>query len=50
MKKLLASESSSLQDRVCQADFLESLGKVSSSVGGADLKRFEAWMEEFGSA
>jgi katanin p60 ATPase-containing subunit A1 len=48
MRRLLAAESSTLQDRVSQSDFLESLGKVSSSVGGADLKRYQDWMDEFG--
>ena len=34
---------------VSHDDFKGSLAKVSSSVGGADLKKFEEWMEEFGS-
>ena len=33
-----------------EADFLEALGKVSSSVGAQDLQKFEDWMKEFGSA
>lgn len=33
---------------VRQADFQEALAKVSSSVGGADLKRYEEWMAQFG--
>ncbi|RYG50954.1 hypothetical protein EON66_11295, partial [archaeon] len=50
MKKALAEDAGSLQDRVTQADFMESLSKVSSSVGGSDLKRFDSWMEEYGAA
>lgn len=52
MKRLLAEGAAggALADRVCQADFLESLSKVSSSVGGSDLKRYEEWMSEFGAS
>ena len=37
-----------LQDLVTHADIVEALAKVSSSVGDADLKRFEAFSAEFG--
>jgi katanin p60 ATPase-containing subunit A1 len=50
MKKAFAEESGSLQDRVSLTDFLESLARVSSSVGGSDLKRYQSWMEEFGAS
>lgn len=36
------------ESKICQKDFLDSLAKVSSSVGGADLKRYQLWMDEFG--
>lgn len=30
-------------------DILESLGRISSSVSQGDIKRYEEWMNEFGS-
>lgn len=50
MKKALSEESSALKDLVTLADFEESLAKVSSSVGGADLKKYESWVDEFGAS
>lgn len=51
MRRVLTEESSALAtDAITQADFMDSLSKVSSSVGGADLKRYHDWMEEFGSS
>eukprot|EP00968_Pinguiococcus_pyrenoidosus_P007188 scaffold477_cov355-Pinguiococcus_pyrenoidosus.AAC.1 len=35
---------------VSHTDFEEALDKVSRSVGGEDLQRYEDWMKEFGSA
>ena len=34
---------------VTENDFLDALKKVQSSVSGSDLKRFENWMETYGS-
>lgn len=39
-----------LSGAVTQGDFLESINKISSSVGTQDLKKYEKWMAEFGSA
>lgn len=50
MKKVFAEESGSLQDQVGLDDFVESISKVSSSVGGADVKKYADWMEEFGAS
>ncbi|CBK22866.2 uncharacterized protein [Blastocystis hominis] len=51
LQKQLREEAEGLkQSPVTQADFLEALGKVSSSVGAQDLQKFEDWMKEFGSA
>ena len=33
---------------VSRASLVATLSKVKSSVGGADLKRFAEWMDEYG--
>uniref|UniRef100_A0A7S3ZAK4 Katanin p60 ATPase-containing subunit A1 n=1 Tax=Lotharella globosa TaxID=91324 RepID=A0A7S3ZAK4_9EUKA len=38
------------EDPITQQDFLEACKKISSSVGKEDLKKYEDWMKEFGSA
>ncbi len=39
-----------LEVPLSQGDFEASLTKIQSSVSGGDLKRYEEWMAEYGSA
>lgn len=39
-----------LHGAITLGDFMDSLAKVSSSVGGADLKKYENWVDEFGAS
>lgn len=48
-KDRLAEQQSDVTTPVSQADFLSALSKIKSSVGSADLQKFEDWMAEFGS-
>jgi len=52
MRKMLAEGASAgaLEASVGQADFVDTITKVSSSVGGADLKRYQQWVDEFGAS
>jgi len=46
MKEL--SENQPTSPPVCHEDFIEAIGKVSSSVGGRDLNKYQEWLEEYG--
>ena len=39
-----------IEEQVTEADLLESAKKVKPSVGKEDLKRYQAWMAQFGSS
>jgi len=39
-----------LEDPITQQDFLDACKKIQSSVGKDDLKKYQDWMAEFGSA
>ncbi|CAM9361775.1 unnamed protein product [Heterosigma akashiwo] len=46
----LMNNKDQLQTAVTMEDFLTAAGKVNRSVGEQDLKKYEQWMSEFGSA
>jgi len=50
MQEYLTENRETLNDAVTQDDFLIALKKIGKSVGGKDLKKYESWMEEFGSS
>ena len=50
MQAMLKNEKEALHTAVSREDFLVALSKVSKSVSDNDLKRFQEWMAEFGSA
>ena len=49
MKEALEAHKADVSTPVSMQDFVAALDKVRSSVGAADLSRFEEWMTEFGS-
>lgn len=46
----LKNQKDMLQTAITMDDFVKAAGKVSKSVGEQDLKRYQDWMDEFGSA
>ncbi len=48
-KDRLAQQQADVATPVSHADFMSALSKIKSSVGNADLQKFEDWMAEFGS-
>jgi katanin p60 ATPase-containing subunit A1 len=50
MQKLLMEHKDQLQSAVNMQDFVLALSKVNKSVSDTDLKRYEEWFKEFGSA
>jgi len=47
IKKLKKEE---IDSPITNADFVEAINRVSSSVGKGDLVKYDQWFEEFGSA
>lgn len=50
LKAAIAERQAAASAPVSGEDFHEALRKVNKSVSSADLARFSAWMEEFGSS
>ena len=42
-------QKSDVDNPITKADFEDALNRVASSVGAADLEKYQQWMNEFGS-
>lgn len=50
LQRLLMEKNQELQTALTMEDLMTAVSKVNKSVNHEDLKRYDAWMEEFGSA
>lgn len=48
LRRVISEKCAEISRAVTRADFLATLKRVQSSVGGSDLKRYAKWMETFG--
>lgn len=48
LQEQIRAEQERLSRSVCRADIMEAVAKVQSSVGKADLAKYEKWQGEYG--